>query len=368
MIADSVQISFHGLSRESPPMKFLQKTAFLLTITMLLSGNALAQRGGGGDRTGGGDRGGFGGRGGTPGAPTSGFSRGGFGGGAPGGFGGPPGGFSGPPGSPGGPGGRFGSMMDPNGDGRIDQDEINKMPEGFRSMMESRGIRIQPGTSVEDFRNNMMQQFQQMREQGGGFQSPEDESQTNRSNYSPASPFRPRTKERITVDLPEKYSELDLDFDGQIGLYEWITTRRESIDEFDDMDENQDGVLTPVELKLFDEVAAGGTAQVVSIKKERLTIIGGSGSSSGSNRDKRDSDGSSKGGKLSKEERQQQEELGKRYFGMMDRDRDGKIGEEEWASSRRLKPMFENAGIKIEPMSVDEFAKKYVKALEKSRE
>ena len=71
---------------------------------------------------------------------------------------------------------------------------------------------------------------------------------------------------------------------------------------------------------------------------------------------------------MSKEERQQQEELGKRYFGMMDRDRDGKIGEEEWASSRRLKPMFENAGIKIEPMSVDEFAKKYVKALEKSRE
>ena len=49
MIADSVQISFHGLSRESPPMKFLQKTAFLLTITMLLSSNALAQRGGGGE-------------------------------------------------------------------------------------------------------------------------------------------------------------------------------------------------------------------------------------------------------------------------------------------------------------------------------
>ena len=33
----------------------------------------------------------------------------------------------------------------------------------------------------------------------------------------------------MTVDLPPKYSELDIDYDGQIGLYEWITARRESL-------------------------------------------------------------------------------------------------------------------------------------------
>ncbi len=338
-------------------MKYIQKLTFVLAILSLASAGAQAQRGG--------DRGGFGGRGGGEVAP------GGFGG--PGGSrgGAPPGGFGGgPPESPGGPGGRLGSMMDPNGDGRIDQNEISKMPEGFRSMMEARGIKIEPGTSVEDFRNNMMQQFQQMREEGGGFRppgsQPQDESQVNRSEYSPASPFRPRSKERITVDLPPKYSELDIDYDGQIGLYEWITARRESIDQFDDIDENVDGILTPLELKLFEETSAGGTPEVVSVKRDRLTIIGGQGAASG--RDNGKSPGSSKGGKMSKEEREQQESVGKRYFGMMDRDKDGKVSEEEWSVSRRLKPMFESAGIKVESMSEDQFAKNYVKALEKSRE
>ena len=235
-------------------------------------------------------------------------------------------------------------------------------------MMESRGIKIQPGTSVDDFRNNMMQQFQQMREQGGQPGSQEQQSQSNREEYSPVAPFRPRTKDRMTVDLPPKYSELDIDYDGQIGLYEWIAARRESMDQFDSIDVNYDGVLTPAELKYFDEITESGTPQVAVAKPQRLTIIGGNAGSSGKDRDKLGSDGSSKSGKMSKEQREQQESVGKRYFGMMDRDRDGRIGEEEWASSRRLRPMFEAAGIKIEPMSEDEFAKKYVKALEKSQE
>lgn len=331
-------------------MKIINKLTIVLAIQCLLSAPVLAQRGG--------DRSGFGG------------SRGGFASGPPAGFGGrsPVGFGGGPPGSPGGPGGRFGSMMDRNGDGRIDQDEINQMPEGFRSMMESRGMKIQPNTSVEDFRNNMMQQFQKMRAEGGfgppGSQPgrPSEDSQANRTEYSPSAPFRPRSKERVTVDLPPKYSELDLDYDGQIGLYEWITARRESIDQFDDIDENYDGILTPLELKLFDETSESGTPQVASFKRDRLTIIGGSGSSA-DGKDGR----SSGGGKMSKEERAQQESVGKRYFGMMDRDRDGKVSVEEWSVSRRLKPMFEGAGIKIEAMSEDEFAKKYVKALEKSR-
>lgn len=349
-------------------------------------------RGGFGGR-GGGDRGGFGGRGGRdrggrggeggpfggrggglegrgggPGGPGGGpGGRGGFGG--PGGGPGGRGGFGGPGGGPsgrggfGGPGGR--PQMDANGDGRLDQNEISQMSEGLRSMLQSRGIQIRPGVSVEEFRSRMREQMGRGGD-GGEFRLLFDrgqESANNRSEYSPAAPFRPRTKERVTVDLPPKYSELDSDFDGQIGLYEWLIAKRESIDQFDQIDVNTDGILTPRELQTFDEVTSAAEPKITSWKRERVTIVGGSGSSSGTGSS---SSSGSSDGKMSKEQKQQHESNARRYFGFMDRDRDGKIGESEWASSRRIRPMFENAGIKIEPMSADEFAKKYVKAVEKS--
>ena len=75
--------------------------------------------------------------------------------------------------------------------------------------------------------------------------------------------------------LPPKYSELDIDYDGQIGLYEWITARRESLSQFDEMDMNFDGILTPSELLVYDEVMASGEPKVTSYKRERVTIVGG---------------------------------------------------------------------------------------------
>jgi hypothetical protein len=236
------------------------------------------------------------------------------------------------------------------------------MSDGMKQFMQSRGISIRPGTSMDDFRNQMREQFSRARGEGGGPGSGRGgDSRTDNRGGSTA--FRARTKERMTVDLPPKYSELDIDYDGQIGLYEWITARRESLSQFDQMDMNFDGILTPSELLVYDEVIASGEPKVTSYKRERVTIIGGSGSTRSAGSAAIRMGGGGKGSKPSAEEVQKHEATAKRYFSAMDKNRDGKIGDDEWAQSRRLKPFFEKAGIKIGPMSASDFANKYATAM-----
>ena len=70
-----------------------------------------------------------------------------------------------------------------------------------------------------------------------------------------------------------------------------------------------------------------------------------------------------RGSKPSVEEVQKHAATAKRYFAAMDKNKDGTIGEDEWAQSRRLKPFFEKAGIKIRSMSESDFAGKYAQAM-----
>lgn len=372
-------------------MKTFCQLVFLGAILGMLSSDAFAQRGGrpgggeggrggraggaeggrgargGGDA--GGGRGGFGGGAGRGGAEAGG-GRGGFGGGGTGrgGFGG---GDAGGRGGGGTTRGGFGgpsagmSRLDTNGDGRLDQGEIDSIPQGWKQAMESRGVRLAPG-SVEEVTSSMMSQFQRSRSGEGGTggdrggDRDRNDSQSNKSAYSPAAPFRPRTKDRITVDLPPKYSELDMDFDGQIGLYEWITAKRESLNEFDEIDANVDGLLTPKELKFYDEITAAGEKKVVSYKRDRVMIIDGSGSFTARQSGKKTSQKSS----MSPEEQKKQLETGKRYFAAMDKNKNGKVDKEEWESSQRIRPWFEKSGIKLDSMGEEDFSKNFLKAVE----
>lgn len=322
-------------------------TTLVLALLLAFQPTADAQRGG--DR---GDRGGFGGRGG---GEEGGRSRGGFGGGQTrGGFGG------GPPG-----GGR--PTMDANGDGRIDQSELDRMPPQFKQMMEARGIKLQAGVSVDEFRNNMREQFMRAREEGGSpfGQRPspasENASAGNRTAYKPSAPFRARDKERMTIDLPPKWSELDTDFDGQVALYEWMTARRDELDLFDEIDSDFDGLLTPRELKDYDDVASSGEQMLAKMAEKyarpRLTIVSANGATTIGGK------GSAAIANMSKEEQQKHQETAKRYFPMMDKDKDGKISMEEFDASRRIRPMFEKAGIKVEAMSAEQFTQRYTQAI-----
>ncbi len=321
---------------------------FIALTVVSMAPESSAQRGDGGRggaERGGGTRGGFGG-------PPGGGDRGGFGG--------PPGG-----GDRGGSGGR--PTMDANGDGRLDAGEMQNMPESLRTMMESRGIKIQPGMSVDDFRNKIREGFEKAREAGEDpFRAPGetgDGNAGNRSRYAVPQPFRPREREPLTKSLPTEFIEMDVDFDGQIALYEWMKTRREELDNFDQRDSNGDGMLTPVELHAFAEVSDQKEPQVVSYVRERVTIVGGgrtssAGTSSSSKSDK----GSKKEEKaLSKEEKAKHEARGQFFVKYVDKNGDGKIDMEEWESNPKAKSFMEGAGQKIQPMSSEDFVKRYIK-------
>jgi hypothetical protein len=144
-----------------------------------------------------------------------------------------------------------------------------------------------------------------------------DNGRANRSTPPPA--FKPRDRERITVDLPENYAEVDSDLDGQIGLYEWIVARRNDLELFDEIDGNADGLLTPRELSAWDKLKddAGKTSLTVT-KRERLLIVAGTAKpATAKPTDRRDGRRS-----VSDDDRNRGRSRADRPFGRRDRDRD----------------------------------------------
>lgn len=299
--------------------------------------------GGGGFGGGGFAGGGFGG---------GGFGGGGFGGGPPGGFGG--GGFG---------GGR--SMMDTNGNGTIEQDELDRMPSFVRDMMKSRGVELKAGMSVDEMRNSMRAGFREGRDSNNSSGGP-DAGNTN-SSPVPAKPvLKPyvmKPKPALIATLPPAYSEVDTNFDGQLGLDEWMLSRRTDLNQFDEFDIDHDGFLIPDELKAA-EVAATGTNAAMSVRTEKLTIVNATpkkpstsaaGEASGENSGNNGSSRWSRGGDVT--------EQAKSYFTRLDQNQDGTIDKDEFQGSRRVRGMFERAGIQPSGgMTLEEFTQALQKA------
>jgi hypothetical protein len=66
---------------------------------------------------------------------------------------------------------------------------------------------------------------------------------------------------KLPEGLPKWFAEYDRDADGQVGLYEWVKAGK-SVDEFQAMDKNGDGLLEAAELlRYLSDVArkSGGT-------------------------------------------------------------------------------------------------------------
>lgn len=252
------------------------------------------------------------------------------------------------------------SRLDKNGDGRIDQGEIDSVPSFVRDAMKQRGMELNPG-SLDDVRANIRSQMEKARAEGNwGRPAEGDSTYGNRQKYAPSSSFRPREKERLTVDLPESYMGVDANADGQVALHEWILTRRKEMSVFEQIDSNSDGVLTPVELVAFENKRDDEEAAEKWIR-ERLVIVGPGGSSGGrtsssSRGDRKDDKRDAKG------EKEKHEQYASYAFRTMDKNKNGQMDPEEWAASRRVAPMFEKAGVKLTAMNADEFSKRYVKA------
>ncbi len=335
-------------------------------------------RGGFGGDSGRGDRGGSGGPppgfgGGGFGGPPGGFGGGGFGG-PPGGFGG--GGFGGPPGGFGGGGfgggdreSRFGSMMDSNGNGKVDQEELDRMPSFVRDMMKARGVELKAGMSLDDMRNSFRSSFNPGNNSPGG--QPNDPNRKGANGAVVLTPYKMKPKKPLTITLPPAYSEVDTDFDGQIAMHEWMLTRRVDLEKFDSMDIDSDGYLIPEELAIADAAATNPTA-VASTAKKRLLIVnatptkatatsnngqpgnGQPGSTPPNGQDNGNRGGWGNGDPAS---------MASESFKRLDGNGDGFVDTTEWQGSRRTRGMFEQAGIRLERMSLEQFSQHYVRLM-----
>jgi len=332
---------------------------FALTAGSNLIESAQAQdRGDRGDRSDRRDRGSRGGDDSGRGGPLEGF------GGAPGGFGDPPGGFGDPRG--GDPGSdrssRFGSMMDSNGNGKIDQEEIDRMPSFVRDMMKARGVELKAGISVDDMRNSFRSSMN-----GGSNPQPGAPQQANNGTIGvkTLTPYKMKPKKPVTLTLPPAYSEIDTDFDGQLGMYEWMMTRRADIEQFDTMDTDLDGYLTPEELTAADAAAASQNA-VVDTGRKRLLIVNatpakpkpaapGQPGANGTTPPGTDPDASRGGWGGGGDPNVMAAES----FRRLDSNGDGFVDTNEWQQSRRTRGMFEQAGIKLDKMSLADFTRHY---------
>ncbi len=315
---------------------------------------------------------------------------------------------------------------DKNGDGRLDSNEINSNP-FLPRMLERSGLDTSRGISERDFsdamddarrnfeRNGGTRQFGGGdrgsggdrgggREQGGrrGGEEGDDEDRQDRQRGNRSRDQRSggqdgnqdgendeedrrttdrKSRPRVTIDLQEDLLPGDSDGDGQLAFYEWRRWEGKSLSEFNALDTNGDGYVTPREVALLrgptpDEIAATAAAADARTDDRDSRTRRSDGSRDGNaeqededqrgDRDDRrraddDSDGDQERESDGEEDDGQLAADAERYFGLMDKDRDGSIAPDEW-EGRRIRSMFEDDGIDLDsPVSQQEFIRNYVR-------
>ena len=163
-------------------------------------------------------------------------------------------------------------MMDTNGNGMIDQEEIDRMPSFVRDMMKSRGIELKPGMSADDMRNSFRAGGGENNGWPGGPNNGGNGNSNPENVKPPLKPYKMKEKPPIIQALPPAYSEVDADFDGQLGLDEWMLARRVALEQFDALDTDHDGFLIPEELQAAEATATTANA-AMAVRTEKLQIV-----------------------------------------------------------------------------------------------
>ena len=258
-------------------------------------------------------------------------------------------------------------MMDTNGNGVIDQEELDRMPSFVRDMMKSRGVELKAGMNVDDMRNSMRGGFNGGGDNNGGPGNPNNggNNNSNAAAVKPVlKPYKMKEKPALIEALPPAYSEVDTDFDGQLGLDEWMLARRVALEQFDEFDTDHDGFLIPEELKAA-EAAAADTNAAMAVRTEKLTIVvavqsakSGRQTNGNNNGQDQNNGGSNRWGGGGGDVVEQ----AKSYFPRIDTNQDGTIDTDEFQQSRRTRSMFEQAGIQPEKMNLEQFTQNLQKA------
>lgn len=302
---------------------------------------------------------------------------------------------------------RFFGYMDRNRDGRLDEEEVRRMPSPFRDSLERQGVRLDRGISRDQFVREMpraMEEIRRQRESERGSSDDERRRQdderrreayrqrqeqqrrddSRRSSQPRTEFYTPRKSEPLTVDLPSRFEDGDTDQDGQIGYYEWRKWKPEAKAEFKLRDQNDDGFLTPRELlrPLPAVLESTEVAATSSTGSGTPGAPGAANSSSNGDRGARSfrgrgnrsgfrgpggpgstSTSTSSGDGSSSAADNKLAPRAKFMFNLTDSDKDGQISKEEWDKSRLIKPKFQEAGIDMtQPMNESQFVTAYLKA------
>ncbi|WP_437191999.1 hypothetical protein [Planctomicrobium sp. SH527] len=181
---------------------------------------------------------------------------------------------------------------------------------------------------------------------------------------TPARTLVLQTRERVTVDLPLNFKEGDIDGDGQIAFYEWRQWKRGDLNGFTALDHNRDGFLTPSELvkgatssvlaaTSSTPTASGTTASPMAVSAGGGSPVSGIQSSATTQVSTASASDSSLETTTNR---------AKSMFGLLDKDANGQLNEEEWKRSTRIRSQFMEAGIDLSgSMPKDAFIAHYLK-------
>ena len=179
----------------------------------------------------------------------------------------PPGG---PPGAPGAANwmdtmieARFRSY-DQNGDGLLNNDE---MPESLKAERDKWDTNHDGFIDLNEFKAYALARIQQMQADRGGGGGWGGWGGSGGAGAAPAPPIpldddvdkRPTVYRagNLPKDIPSWFTEADADGDGQVGLYEW-RAKGWPLDQFQQIDRNNDGFITVDEALRWQKQQAGG--------------------------------------------------------------------------------------------------------------